>query len=93
MVATNVSASRDALTEMHPSLRCTQSLPDETFFTKGLYTFLSGDFKLLSEMGEFVHGLFKSWLYSTYVASFSGGFPIAVNSQQSQIVGHSSQLC
>ena len=52
-----------SLERSHLSLRCTQSLSGESLFTKGLCTFLSGDFRLLSEMGEFVHGPFKSRLF------------------------------
>ena len=47
-------------------LRCAQSLSSESLFAKGLCMFLSGGFRLLSVMGEFVHGPFKSRLFSPY---------------------------
>ena len=59
MAATNVSVPGEAsaLNEMHAEpIR-------ESLFTEGLCTFLSGDFRLISEMDEFVHGPFKSWLF------------------------------
>ncbi|PPV23177.1 hypothetical protein AWN80_18875 [Clostridioides difficile] len=56
-----------SLGRTHLSWRCAQSLSRESLFSKGLCTFLSGDFRLLSEMGEFVHGPFKTQVFSAFI--------------------------
>ena len=83
-----------SLERCHLSLRCTQSLSSESFSTKRLCIFLSGNFRLLSEIGEFVLGLFKSWLiFPLCPIAFLGVLPVFVSSQQSQILWQSSWLC
>lgn len=67
--------------------RSHQSLSSESLFTKELCTFLSGDFSLLSQKGEFVCGLFKSQLYFLFcLIAFLGVFKVVISSQKSHIL-------
>ena len=73
MVTTNVLVSGEVspLTEMH------LESAGESLFTKGLCSCVFGDSRLLSEVGEFVHGPFKrSLLFPLISNSFSGGYSL-----------------
>ena len=59
------------------SCRCAQILSSESLFNKGLCSFLSGGFRLLSEMDEFAHGRFKrSLFFLLCLIAFLGVFPV-----------------
>ena len=83
MAATNVSVSGEVspLTEMH------LESAGESLFTKGLCSCVFGDSRLLSEVGEFVHGPFKRTIFFLLcLMAFLGIFPFVVNSQKRQIL-------
>ena len=87
MAATSVSVPG----EVAPATTCLCEMCTELFklvsFTKGLYTFLSGEFVLVCGMGESVLGLFKSRLFFLLcIITFLGVFPVVFNHQQSHIV-------
>ena len=88
------SGGSPSLGRSHLPTRWAQNLSSESLCTEGLCTFLSGDFQLLSEINEFVHGHFEKMLFLPLMSSrFSKIFLAVVNSQENQILWHLFQLC
>ena len=82
-----------SLGRSHLSLRCTQSLSGESFFTKGLYPFFLVILDCFLKWVTLCMGHLRAGFFHLFLIDFLGLFRIVCNSQQRQILRHLSQLC